>query len=205
MSELSSLYTKSVDGSCAAASPCPVACPPKPCPVTVCEETLVPRQRMKTVYEARQIPETIHDKLLVCKTITPCPPCSPCPPPAPVCCDEPVVLPTICQDDCAPKVCAPVCPVKSCEPVCSPCAPKCDPCHSYGWGSGFWSFFIFWIVIAIIVALFLYIIQPDYVLNKDANGNVIPGDINAGRLILSAIVIALILAFILYLIWVAVC
>lgn len=153
----------------------PASEPCAPKVTTTCSTVLRPRTVKATAYQPVEVCNTVYDKITT-QVTTECPPePKPCPPP--------------------------------CAPACAPaCAPKaCDPCASYGWGHSFWSFFIIFIVIAIIVALILWVAQPNFILNHDAQGNPIAGDINVGRLILWAIIIGLILGFIIWLIWSCVC
>jgi len=112
--------------------------------------------------------------------------CDPCPPKR---CDP-------CVQE-VPKKCDP-CPDPCADP-CDPCATKCDPC-----GSGFWTFLIIFIIVAIVVALILWAICPDFIKKKDSAGNV-TDEVDVGKLILWSVVIALVVAFLIWLIWSCCC
>lgn len=90
-------------------------------------------------------------------------------------------------------------------PCAEPCEKPCDPCETYGWGSNFWTFFIIWVVVTIVVALILWAVKPSWVLNKDANGQPIAGSVNAGQLILWSVLIGLVVGIIIWLLWTCVC
>ena len=105
-------------------------------------------------------------------------------------------------DPCPPKRCDPCVKELPCEKKCDPCDPcatSCDPC-----GRGFWTFLIIFIVIAIVVGLILWAICPDFIKKKDSSGNV-TDEVDVGKLILWSVVIALVVAFLIWLIWSCCC
>lgn len=95
---------------------------------------------------------------------------------------------------------APVYQKKPCpEPCADPCADPCAPKkHVYSNGCGNWVGYLFWfVIIAIIVWFLLFSLKPDFVQKKDENGNP-TGEVDHGRVLLSAIIIALIICFIIW-------
>jgi hypothetical protein len=86
-----------------------------------------------------------------------------------------------------------------------PCDP-CDPCdmemkhhdhheHGYGYSSIGWAV-LWFIIIAVIVWLIVYSLRPTWALNED-------GELDTGKVLLAAIVIALIIVIVLYIIYAA--
>ena len=110
----------------------------------------------------------------------------------PVC--EPVCKP-VCEPVCKPA-CEPICkPV--CEPVCKPaCEPVCKPacetrCHHWLW------YIIWFFIAAIIIWFILFALKPEWLQTKDEQGNP-TGEIDQGKLLITAIVIAIIIVILIW-------
>lgn len=81
-----------------------------------------------------------------------------------------------------------------CKPI-DPCADPCaDPCKRNGWGNaGTWGQFIIWfIIITVIIWFILYSVKPDFIRRTTPDGTVTE-EIDNGRALVWAIVIALII------------
>lgn len=114
----------------------------------------------------------------------------------------------VCETPCAPQqqVCAPqqqwvpqqVCAQTPCGPqLQTVCAPTYAPARAgYGGACGW---FIGLLVLVIIVWFILYALNPCWLQEKDKDGEY-TGCVNGGRLLLGAIVIALVILFFLFLI-----
>lgn len=69
--------------------------------------------------------------------------------------------------------------------------------HDGAWKYGYCVNYIFWFfIIAIITWFILFILKPSFIQTKDVNGNV-TGDINNGKLLVTAIIVAIIIIIIL--------
>lgn len=102
----------------------------------------------------------------------------------------------------APPVveCAKPC-VEKCEKkvVIETCEKPCEKPCGYGWGGwGFGHLLAVYIVLVIIIWVILWFVKPSWAYDKDVNGNS-TGQINWGKLLLSALGIALIVLFVLWL------
>ena len=74
-----------------------------------------------------------------------------------------------------------------------------DGGHGYQYGVHGWGAFLLWfIIIAVIVFIILYLLKPTFVQNF-TSGGVPTGEVNAGKALVSAIIIALIIVLILWL------
>jgi predicted secreted protein len=110
-------------------------------------------------------------------------------------CAQPCKVQTPCRKQV--KICEPVCP-----PVLATCAPvvECvDPCATNGRNWGWWSVILVFIIVFIISWFLLYSLKPNFVLNTDANGNVVtPVTVNGGRVVVFSIIIALVVCLLLW-------
>lgn len=117
-----------------------------------------------------------------------CPPKKPeCPPKVPECPKKP---------QCPPKV--EECPKKVVE-CPKPCPKPCDPCASTGYGWGWLGALILWFIIfTVLFWLIFYSLKPSFVLQSDSN------QVDTAKVLLAAVIAALILVIIIWLIKAAV-
>jgi hypothetical protein len=101
-----------------------------------------------------------------------------------------------CVKDLSPAHCAPreyKCEVpceKKCEPVCEP-----RGYSVFNWG---WCNLLLWfVVIAIIAFIIIWAVKPSWALNKDANGECTE-ELNGGKVLIAALLIALVIVLIIY-------
>ncbi len=90
------------------------------------------------------------------------------------------------------------------KPKCPPPKPRCEPrcevkddCNDEGCGD-FWTLFVWFIIILIVVCILLFIFKPNFVLKTDEDGNTID-EIDNGKAFGWSVFIALILVLIFWL------
>src|SRR5436853_437542 len=165
-------------------------------------DQLVPRQPLSTTQVT--VKQTIVDAEIVkpaCLIKKECCPAKPICPVEPKKCCPKLACPV------EPKKCCPPVEVKKCCPPPKPVCPKpidpccvqkaCDPCDGYGW-KWLGALILWFIIFTVLFWLIFYSLKPPFVLQSDSN------QVDTAKVLLAAVIAALILVIIIWLIKVAV-
>ena len=78
------------------------------------------------------------------------------------------------------------------DPCGDPCADPCGNGYGWGWGNGWASAFVWFVIIAVIIWFILYSTKPEFVRKKAPDGTVTE-EVDNGKALIWAIVIAIII------------